>query len=112
MNTIQFSHNWNHKLNNQIFTTIRGIGKREDKVRCYEMKEGEIFLVLLKNKPMGRARLISVSVHQYSELPKSLLMVDTGITKIDTINSVFEKFGVTENSSVIILTFKKEDDDV
>lgn len=107
MNKIHFCHNWNDKLNQNIFTTIRKFS--QSKKDYYYDKLAEIFEVLLNNKLITQARLIEVESWEFSSLPLGLLHSDTGIVNNIEIDNIFKKFGINKNDLVLILTFKKEE---
>ena len=103
MNVINFSHNWNGKLNNKYFTTIRK--RTGNKYEYYHSRIGEIFSVRLKGKEVGKAKLIEVEWAELIDIPDALLTIDTGTEKF---MDVFRKFGIGDFDIVLILTFKKE----
>ena len=106
MNTIKFSHNWNNKLNNDIFTTIRN--HTLEKEKYYRKQIGEIFEVELQEKKTGEARLMKVEVKEYIEIDFNLLMLDTGMTNLRKITKLFLDFGMEDYmSDMLILTFAK-----
>ena len=120
MNKIKFSHNWNMKLNNNIFTTIRKSTK--EKEEYYDNQIGNEFEVVLvrdindirPDRTMGTAILIDVEEVRFSEIPLGLLYLDTGLTGFDDINKeyevkkLFRKFGIEAMTKVLILTFKRK----
>ena len=105
-NRIKFSHNWNNKLNLNVFTTIRTWSRK--KVLYYLSLVGHKFDVLLKDKKIGEAELQSMEVLEFSDIPDALLMYDTGLD-LNEAGKVFAQFGLVKlpNHQVIILTFKK-----
>ena len=106
MNTIKFSHNWNNKLNNDIFTTIRN--HTPEKELHYMSQIGNRLSVELNKKKFREARLIDVDVKEYVEIDIALLRLDTGIQYIKEIEKVFIKFGMKDYlSDMLILTFAK-----
>lgn len=104
MNTIQFSHNWNNKLDNNIFTTIRKwTPEKED---FYDRKIGHIFEVQLKNKRYGDAELIHAEKIDYQDLEYYLKILDTGLSEKKEQDGIFQNFGIdTSKDKVIVLTF-------
>jgi len=107
MNNIKFSHNWNNKLNQPIFTTIRKSNFK--KYQYYYSKINKLFNILLNNKKIGEAILLAVEELEYEKIPKALLMVDTGIDNIEKVKRVFEKFKTWDFSKILILTFLKNE---
>lgn len=100
---IRFSHNWNNKLEQSIFTTIRKFGVR--KASYYSKLVGEEFDVELQKVKFGKAKLIDMQVIEFGNVPRGLLYTDTGMkTKPDVMN-LFAKFKVFPSDNVIILTF-------
>ena len=102
MNRIKFSHNWNNKLNNEYFTTIRKY--TDAKFDYYKDKVGEVFSVLLKGKEICKAELISVEMKNFDNIPEALFIIDTGT---ETYKNVFGMFGIVDTDIVIILVFRK-----
>ena len=106
MNRIKFSHNWNNKLNNEYFTTIRGTGGDYDnkKFEYYSEKIGEVFSVLLKGKEVCKAELVMVELREFDDICHALLIADTGTTEY---MKIFRKFGIEGYENVLILTFHR-----
>jgi len=103
---IRFSRNWNNKLNSSFFSTIRLA--QPVNLRYYLDKEGHVFNVLLKNKVLGTARLISVREVRLSEIPDELLILDTGLPPekaIEIINGFYKN--ITEADTFNILIFER-----
>ena len=61
MNQIKFSHNWNNKLSNDIFTTIRRF--TDEKFDYYKENLNKKFEVVLKNKVIGNNTIISICLN-------------------------------------------------
>jgi len=102
---IRFSKNWNNKLNQKYFTTIRKYSK--SRLTYYLNRENKIFDVMLNGKKVCEAKLISAEAMQFIDLPDAFLMVDTGLPLNEAIE-LFKKMGIeTVTDSVIILTFRK-----
>jgi hypothetical protein len=106
--TINFSHDWNHKIlgEQKVFSTIRKY--EEFKHSYYGKSIGETFEVRLDGKKVGEAKLVDVAIMPYgliNEYP--LLMVDTGYTDIDKINKLFKSFGIGPDDLCIVLVFEK-----
>jgi len=100
---IKFSKNWNNKLNQEYFTTIRKFSK--DKYNYYLMKMGDVFDVVLANKKIGKAKLVLLETYKFKELSHALVMVDTGMMFYEA-EDVFRKFGIEDEDKVIVLTFR------
>ncbi|MFH0806028.1 MAG: hypothetical protein V1901_04085 [Patescibacteria group bacterium] len=111
MNKIKFSHNWNNKLNNNIFTTIRKY--TEEKYIYYTKALENNFEIIvgygIKDvRPIRNfktAILKSVERRYYEDIPYGLLFTDTGMTSREEIKELFRKFGIILGTEVIILTF-------
>ena len=99
---IKFSHNWNGKLNNDYFTTIRSYNER--KFEYYGEKVGEVFTVLLEEKECCKAKLMFVEARDIDDICEALLITDTGTTDY---MKVFRKFGIEGYEKVLILTFRR-----
>ena len=106
MNTIHFSHSWNRKLDQDIFTTIRKYDY--GKWNYYKSAEGNKFGVFLNKVKIGEARLLQAEYEKLMSLPNALLCFDTGMELQDAYK-LFRKFGIDKQDMVIVLTFKKED---
>lgn len=110
MNQIKFSHNWNNKLNNDIFTTIRSY--TQEKFIYYDSKVGEQYGIILNHKVKCNAQLFRIQVKKYIEIPQEVLVLDTGETDFISIQTIFEKFGMKDiNDKMIVLWFKKSTKD-
>ena len=107
MNKIKFSHNWNNKLSNNIFTTIRKHTKAKEEY--YREQLGEIFDIYLNNLMLpSQVRLVGVEVNGFNKINDNVLMLDTGLRSIIDIEKVFYKFGLnTIQDKMIILLFEK-----
>ncbi len=104
MRTIKFSHSWNNKLDNNVFTTIRGF--TEEKFKYYKDSIGWEFDVLLKRKKYCKAELHEVEMFLFDEIPNGLIMIDTGMDLVDA-QQLFANFGIESGDKVIILTFQR-----
>lgn len=103
---IRFIHNWNSKLSNPIFTTIRAY--TSDKHNYYLDCLDLVFDVMLDGAKMCSAKLIGVDAKAYGDVGAHFLRVDTGIQDLGAIDILFKKFGVTSpRDTVIILTFAR-----
>ena len=100
---IRFSHNWNNKLDNPIFTTIRS--SNEAKLKYYKEAIGYGFDVFLKKKKYCYAELQQVEEYLFDDIPEGLLMTDTGMEFSD-MQQLFANFGIESGDKVLILTFQ------
>ena len=90
--------NWNKKLDNKLFTTIR---KHSD---YYSTKIGEEFYVILNNIQYSKARLLKVEIIKFSDIDKLILILDTGSLEY---SNIYKRLGVKETDMVDILLFEK-----
>jgi len=100
---IRFSHNWNNKLDNLIFTTIRN--SNEAKLKYYKEAIGYGFDVFLKKKKYCYAELQQVEEYLFDDIPEGLLMTDTGM-QFSEMQQLFADFGIEYGDKVLILTFE------
>lgn len=98
---IKFSHNWNSKLDQQYFTTIRRYS--DSKWDYYTGCVDELFEVLLEGNKKSDAKLINVERYVFDELPEGLKVVDTGQQRN---KEIFRKFGILDRTHVLVLTFR------
>lgn len=73
MDTLAFSHNWNQKLNADVFTTIR---LRNDK-RYFA---GNRLNVILKGQSKGSAVILEVKNIRLDQINNYIAGLDTGLT--------------------------------
>ena len=101
---IKFSHNWNGKLDNDIFTTIRRY--TPEKYRYYMNSVGDPFDVVLKRLFHSNAILEGLFVaEKFSDIHSVILMLDTGMTDMTKIHKLFEAFGIRAKTKSIIPVF-------
>lgn len=76
--SIEFSTNWNNKLNNNFFTTIRlnNAGK-------YQV--GDCFKIISKQKYLYDALIVGIRYSKIEDLPEFTCYTDTGYSKSETI---------------------------
>lgn len=102
---VKFSHNWNNKLDNDVFTTIRRY--TPEKYRYYMSSVGETFDVVLKEKLYNTAILEGLFVaEKFSDIHDCIIMLDTGMTDPPKFNGLFANFGIKVETKSIILVFK------
>jgi len=112
MLTIKFSKNWNNKLNNDIFTTIRSSwGQMGDKQEYYQNNIDNVFDVILNKKIHSQVKLVSVSEYNFEDLPKTIIMIDTGMKWADAIHMFNREMNITYASKVLLLCFEKIKED-
>jgi hypothetical protein len=106
INNIKFSHNWNNKLNNNIFTTIRNYS--DSKYNYYVLNLNKDFDILLNGEKFNNSKLIDITQIKYSDIPIELLRLDIGISDPSEISQLFISFGMKSfDSKMLILTFIK-----
>jgi hypothetical protein len=107
MNTIKFSHNWNNKLECDMFTTIRK--HTPDKHKYYTSEIGKEFRIMLNDLYQGMTVLDDVICARFDDIYYLLVEMDTGM-KYHKAVGLFKSFGITEDTEVMILLFKKSKD--
>ena len=75
---IHFNYNWNKKLYNHYFTTIR--------LDSMKWQIGGTYRIFLKDKYIYEGVVRDVVTCKIEELPKYICYIDTGYNKPDTIN--------------------------
>lgn len=101
---IKFCKNWNGKLDNKVFTTIRR--SEGQKQAYYRHCLGETFNVLLEGAEYDKAKLVDVKVVKFCDIPPFVLACDTGETDVSRIKSIFQEFGLrSAQDEMLILTF-------
>lgn len=102
---VKFAHNWNGKLDAEYFSTIREWNP--EKQAHYEGHIGDKFEAILRGSLYRHGRLLSANCsYKLKDLPRELLILDTGT---EDYLPVFEKFGVTLESRIILLLFHSLD---
>ena len=81
METINFSTNWNNKLTNKAFTTIRIHNE------C-KYVAGADYQIALKNKQLGVATIKKIHVLKVNQLTPFMCYLDTGYSVPETINII------------------------
>lgn len=77
--TINFSYNWNGKLNNKAFTTIRIHNPKKYRV-------GELYNIQIKETPYGTAKLKAITVLKGSQFNEYISHIDTGYNLAEMMN--------------------------
>jgi hypothetical protein len=78
---LAFSNNWNNKLANKAFTTLR----LHNDIK-YEI--GKFFSITLKNRTLGTAELIDKKTIRLDQLNPFITMLDTGYDVQATTNII------------------------
>jgi len=107
--SIKFKHNWNHKLDCDVFTTIRRHTQATEEyyLNCLV---GEEFDVLVNGVTYCYARLENMYCDRLMNIPNAMLMVDTGAYTVFEAYEVFKEFGLSGDSQVIVLTFIRKNE--
>lgn len=101
---IEFDENYNNKLDNKLFTTVRKFSIK--KQRYYKRKTGSQFDIMLKGKKYSTAILSGIAfIGELSEISQIELMLDTGLSGQGQNYELFNKFGVKPNDKIIQLLF-------
>lgn len=105
MEIVNFSENWNNKLDCKYFTTIR---------KGYNYRVGETYIIAVGNDPKGKAKLIEKCEVSFETLRTTifglmLLAFDTGYYGEKAVK-LFNNFGIADDTDVTVLLFEMEDD--
>jgi len=103
---LSFSHNWNNKLECDIYTTFRGF--KEDRYQYRVSNTGKIHDVFLKRKHYHQATLRYVThFEQLAQVDVTLLRLDTGLVEFRDIVELFRRFGIEPEDPVMMLVMIK-----
>ncbi|GHT17534.1 hypothetical protein FACS1894189_3570 [Planctomycetales bacterium] len=106
MDTIDFSYNWNQKLHNNAFTTLRLHNATKYQV-------GKKFEIRIKNEFLGVAELVEKQTLLIEQLNSFITYLDTGYDKEKTteiIKTMYKNKGIDWSSQKLdfcLLVFKK-----
>ncbi len=107
MNQIKFCHNWNNKLNNDVFTTIRKYSN--EKWNFYHKLFDQDFEILLNGNKVGVAILQVMDSIKFQDISHTILRLDTGEIVYSKIEDIFKKFRLKKfDDKMIILTFQRK----
>ena len=109
MERLTFSHNWNRKLDCDVFSTIR----LWNPAKHYEGKEVEIYDNSVNpGRYKGRGKYAIVSEFKLNQLKPAAAMLDTGYSLEETINILktmyFKKVPDLEKQSFAYIIVRKE----
>lgn len=97
---INFSYNWNNKLECNCFTTLRLTNQNK-------YQTGKIYQIKLKNVEKKLARIIEIKVFELSKINEFISRLDTGYSKEETIKIINKMYKLTsyqqETSFMLIL---------
>lgn len=85
LKTIKFDKNWNGKLSNEVFTTIRKKG--------YGINHGDKAAIVLVDRVFKWVQCVGVTTCYFSDLSPVLLAIDTGVTDT-SVHGLFKRFGI------------------
>lgn len=105
MNEINFSKNWNNKLDCDVFTTIRKWTR--DKDEFYKNRIDAKFRIILDGEFIGLARLRDRKAFRLDSLPRMLLKLDVGVANKYEILKIFKELGIYEKDIVTVLLFER-----
>jgi hypothetical protein len=110
MRTINFSYNWNNKLDNKVFTTIRG--------NFIAMEPGTSVQIMLKNKLYCWAKVKECILCKFADINPLIIYLDTGYAPNEAYE-LFKSMGLdvndkTKDCMLLILerTIKPLDDQI
>jgi hypothetical protein len=90
---IGFSYNWNGKLSNKVFITIRLHNPKK-------YRAGQSYLIELKGKTIGTATMINKFVTNLGGLTDYVCYMDTGYSKADTVEIFRRMYKNTDLNTV------------
>ena len=101
---IKFCKNWNGKLDQNVFTTMRNWGAQKESF--YLGSLGKEFDVMLNEELHSKAVLMDCRTYHFDRIPLPLFTLDTGLFHLPEIRGLFLKFGMNEDDPLlIVLTF-------
>lgn len=102
MEKLEFSTNWNNKLDCKCFTTIRIYNPMKH-------TNGNKFDVFLKTNFRTKVQVISLGLYLINELTDYICYLDTGYSKLETIEifrKMYPKIDFTKTRLVVMLLKK------
>ena len=102
MEKIEFSTNWNNKLDCKCFTTIRIYNPTKH-------FQGNKFEVFLQKKFKAKAEVLTVGVVKIEQLSDYICYLDTGYSRTETIEILYKMYSRIDfkNQHLVILLLKK-----
>lgn len=82
---ISFSYNWNKKLYCRFFTTIRLANYKKYHV-------GNVYRIMHKENYAFDGMIVKIEYYKLHEIPEAVCMLDTGLTKPETIELIQKKY--------------------
>jgi uncharacterized protein YqfB (UPF0267 family) len=98
MGKIDFSYNWNNKLNCKVFTTFR--------LQNQKYREGERLEVYLKKEYLGVAEVVSCATLTLNQVTEGVALIDTGYP-LDEFKKIIRRMYKTADREYFNLMFLK-----
>lgn len=95
---IEFSYNWNNKLNNTYFTSIR-----QENLTKYII--GKEFNVILNEEFLKKAILVDIKKFQIKDLTNYMACLDTGYSKEESLNIFSRMYKIDASTSEKVFYF-------
>jgi len=114
MTQVKFLTNWNNKLNNKYFLTIRLLTKSKKQFYTNQLLNYDDVNVLVEDVLYCKAKLVCLDIEVFKNLPKWLCYVDSGLNKekfYELLETIYKnkKEWKGKNTKVIILCYKRID---
>ncbi|WP_395078118.1 hypothetical protein [Flavobacterium sp.] len=102
MEKLEFSTNWNNKLDCKCFTTIRIYNP----MKHYNGNKFEIFL---QKKYKAKVEVLSIGVIKIKDLTDYICYLDTGYSKLETMQILYKMYPRVDfnNQHLTVLLLKK-----
>lgn len=100
MKTINFSYNWNNKLDCKAYTTFRLYNPSKYVV-------GDIYQIRLKDKPVHQALLVDIRRMSLDKVNEFIAHIDTGYSLDEFRNIVRKMYTGADNKEFCLLLLKK-----
>ncbi len=84
---ISFSFNWNNKLQNKAFSTIRIHNPKKYQI-------GKMYKIELKGEALGTAVIQEIRVLKADQLNNFICFLDTGYSRTDTLNILAKMYKI------------------
>ncbi|MBB2950896.1 MULTISPECIES: hypothetical protein [Sphingobacterium] len=104
MEHINFSKNWNNKLDCEAFTTLRMPNER--------YKTGQVFEITLNEESKGCATLVAITYINLEDITEYIARLDTGCSAEDCknlIRDIYPKADFTQQRLAYLLFVKSKD---
>ena len=104
MEHINFSQNWNNKLNCEAFTTLRMPNER--------YKTGQVFEITLNEESKSCATLVAITYINLEDITEYIARLDTGCSAEDCkkiIRDIYPNVDFTQQRLAYLLFVKSKD---